>query len=100
MTEMILVKIAPLGREVKEIMVPAGSTVSMVLQTAAAAGINVGGHEDLRKNGKIILPTDIVMAGDIITLVPAIRGGKAEVALQYNVNKLVGSDVKAKYLFQ
>lgn len=76
MVEMILVKVAPLGRPVTEIMIPFGSSVSEALAAATATGsVNVSGYDDLRKNGKSVSSGDTVLNGDIITLIPAIRGG-------------------------
>jgi len=72
MAEMILVKVAPLGKPVVEVMVPENSTVGDALRMAA---INTSGFEDIRKNSKPVNAGDTVLRGDIITLVPAIRGG-------------------------
>jgi hypothetical protein len=75
MADMILVKIAPLGNAVTEVLIPAGSTVQAALNAAKATGVKVDGYDDLRKNGKTVSPSDIVLPKDIITLVPSIRGG-------------------------
>lgn len=72
MVEMIMVKVAPLGKTVTEVLIPAGSNVKAAL---VASGNTAGGFEDLRKNGKPTSQSDGVTAGDIITIVPAIRGG-------------------------
>jgi sulfur carrier protein ThiS len=72
MVEMIMVKIAPLGKTVTEVLIPTGSTVKAAL---IASGNTAGSFEDLRKNGKPTSQSDIVSAGEVITIVPAIRGG-------------------------
>jgi hypothetical protein len=75
MVNVILVKIAPLGRAVTEVMIPEGSTVSKALEEAQRVGVTISGYDDLRKNGKPVNSGDGVLAGDIITLIPQIRGG-------------------------
>lgn len=75
MAELILVKIAPLGRTVTEVMIPAGSTVGTAI-SAASSSVNLNGYDDLRKNGKPTNTNEPVVPGDIITLIPAIRGGR------------------------
>jgi hypothetical protein len=75
MVESILVKVAPLGRCVCEVSVPSGSVVSTVLE-AASKRTNVAGYEDLRRNGNTTNLPEPVQGGDIITLVPQIRGGQ------------------------
>jgi sulfur carrier protein ThiS len=72
MVEMIMVKVAPLGKTVTEVMIPFGSNVKAAL---VASGSAASGFEDLRKNGKPTSQNDSLEAGDIITIVPAIRGG-------------------------
>jgi hypothetical protein len=75
MAEVILVKIAPLGRPVTEVMIPQNSTVDAALKEAVKVGVRVDGYDDLRKNGKPVTRSDIVNASDIITLIPSVRGG-------------------------
>lgn len=75
MAELILVKVAPLTKAVTEVMIPAGSTVEVALEHAARNGAKVDGYDDLRKNGKPASKYDVVNNGDIITLIPSIRGG-------------------------
>lgn len=74
MTDYILVKIAPLGRPTSEVSVPVGSTISAALG-AAASRTSVTGYTDLQRNGSPANLNDIVQNGDIIVLVPAIKGG-------------------------
>jgi hypothetical protein len=72
MTDYIMVKVAPLGKSVSEVTVPVGSTVGDVLK---AANVNPTATQDLRLNSQPARTADVVKNGDIITLVPAIRGG-------------------------
>ena len=72
--ELIMVKVAPLGKPVTEVTIPTGSTVRQALD-AAKSNIDVSKYEDLRKNGKTASMSDVVNHNDIITLVPAIKGG-------------------------
>lgn len=77
MAELILVKVAPIGRAVTEVMIPLNSTVDAALTAARNAGVRVDGYDDLRKNGKPANSRDLVNDKDIITLIPAIRGGNS-----------------------
>jgi hypothetical protein len=72
MVELISVKVLTLGKPVVEVMIPNGSTVRDAL---IAAGKTVSGIEELRRNGKMTSTTDIVEAGNMLTIVPAIKGG-------------------------
>lgn len=72
MSDMILVKVAPIGSPVTEVLIPAGSSVSSAL---TAAKISIRGSEDIRRGGLSVSPNDVLKNGDIITLVPPIRGG-------------------------
>lgn len=70
----ITVKVAPLGKVVAEVTIPEGSNVKAALE-AAASRTTVTGYTDLRLNSVPASFEDLVKNGDIITLVPAIRGG-------------------------
>lgn len=72
MADMILVKVAPIGKPVVEVMLPMNSTVRDAI---ASSKVSADGYNDLRKNGKVATMSDLVNNNDIITLVPAIRGG-------------------------
>jgi ribosome-associated protein YbcJ (S4-like RNA binding protein) len=72
MVELISVKVLTLGKPVIEVMIPNGSTVKDAL---IAAGKTVNGIEELRRNGKMTSTSDIVEAGNMLTIVPAIKGG-------------------------
>jgi sulfur carrier protein ThiS len=65
----IFVKVAQLGAAVKEVMVPSGSSLEQVLD---AAGVNASGFQ-VRVNGRT--PCGSIVNNDVITLVPAIKGG-------------------------
>lgn len=71
----IFVKVAPLGRCVCEVSIPAGSTVSTALEVAKRRN-SISDYERLRKNNVDAALTDLVQDGDLITLVPQIRGGQ------------------------
>jgi sulfur carrier protein ThiS len=72
MTDYIMVKVASLGKSVLEVTIPVGSTVDAALK---AAGVNPSATQDLRRNNEVLRLSDVVKNGDILTLVPAIRGG-------------------------
>ena len=77
MANFIMVKIAPLGKSVTEVTVEEGTSIRNAIAAAAATGrTTVTGYEDLRRNGLPAKLDDAVKNGDIITLVPAIKGGK------------------------
>ena len=66
----IVVRLARLGDSIREISVAQGSTLGQVLE---AAGLDVG--VDVRLNGRQAGVNDTVHMGDLITIVPRIRGG-------------------------
>lgn len=70
----IMVKVAPLGKTVVEVSIPEGSNIKAALE-AAASRTTTTGYTDLRLNSAPASFGDLVKHGDIITLVPAIRGG-------------------------
>lgn len=83
MTNFVLVKIAPLGKSVTEVTVEEGTSIRNAIAAAAASGrTTVTGYEDLRRNGLPAKLDDAVKNGDIITLVPAIKGGKTDVTIK------------------
>jgi len=65
------VKVAKLGSKVQELFLENGATVSSVLELA---GENSEGYE-IRVNGQPAAEDTPLSDGDIITLVPPIRGG-------------------------
>jgi sulfur carrier protein ThiS len=67
----MLVKVAKLGSEVTEVLLNDGATVSEAL---AAARISVG-NEEIRLNGESAAMDDDVKNGDLVTVVPAVKGG-------------------------
>lgn len=73
MVDMIMVKIVPLGKSVTEVMIPVGSTIEFALSKVES--INTRSYTDLCRNGAPASVRDIVKNGDVITLVPPIRGG-------------------------
>jgi sulfur carrier protein ThiS len=80
MANYIMVKIAPLGKSVVEVTVEEGTTIRNAISAATTSGrTTVTGYEDLRRNSMPAKLDDIVKNGDIITLVPAIKGGKPPV---------------------
>jgi len=66
-----MVKVAKLGDRVQEFYLDEGSTIGKALEMA---GYTTEGF-DLRVNGASADPDDELDDGDIITLVPAIKGG-------------------------
>ena len=69
---MITVKVARLGNTVQEVALNEGSSVQDAL---TAADLAVDG-EDIRINSSNSNLTDVVRNGDIITLVPKVKGGQ------------------------
>lgn len=65
------VKIAKLGSRVQEFFLDNGATVASIL---AIAGEDSGGYE-VRVNGVVVDAETPLDSGDIVTLVPAIKGG-------------------------
>lgn len=75
MAEMILVKVAPLGNAVVEVLIPLNSTVADAISAAIRAGAKIDRYDGLTKNGKSVTVRDTVLNGDIIVLTPSIKGG-------------------------
>jgi sulfur carrier protein ThiS len=69
---MELVKVAKVGAKVEEVALDSGANVGDALR---AAGVAPEGFE-LRLNGTPSPATAPVRGGDVITLVPQIKGGK------------------------
>lgn len=69
---MNLVKVAKLGGAVKEVALENGATIRTAL---AAAGVSADGFE-VRLNGAPAGLDTPVRSGDIVTLVPQIKGGR------------------------
>jgi sulfur carrier protein ThiS len=69
---MELVKVAKLGKKVEEVALESRSNVGDALK---AANMTKDGFE-LRLNGKPVDTGATVRNGDIVTLVPQIKGGK------------------------
>ena len=72
---MITVKVARLGGTVQEVALSSGATVQDALD---AADLAVDG-EDIRINSSSASVSDEVTNGDIVTLVPKIKGGQKTV---------------------
>lgn len=69
--EDLFIKVAKLGEKVKEFFLEEGKTVQDVLELA---GFRTRGF-DLRINGNPAKLTDVLADGDIVTLIPKIKGG-------------------------
>jgi sulfur carrier protein ThiS len=68
---MQMVKVAKLGSRVNEVALDDNATINDALR---ASGTEAGGFE-LRLNGTPVDGTSRVHSGDIVTLVPQIKGG-------------------------
>lgn len=68
----ITVKVAKLGEVVKEVLLPAGATVEDAIE---AADVDSDGF-DLRVNGVRAVENTELSGGAMITLVPAVKGGR------------------------
>lgn len=68
---MDFVKVAKLGSAVKEVALDSGATVADALN---AADVDIEGAE-IRVNGNPATEASAIKGGDIITLVPKIKGG-------------------------
>jgi len=71
--EMITVKVARLGTAVVEVALDSGASVEDAL---AAASLELDGNEDMRINENTVSSDDRVSDGDIVTLVPKVKGGQ------------------------
>ena len=69
----MFVKVAPVGSEVKEVMIPENSTVAVALTHAK---IDSSNYDSIHMNGSPASLGDAVTAGSVIVLTPRIRGGK------------------------
>lgn len=69
---MITVKVARLGSSVEEVALENGSTVEQALE---AAGLVVE-NEEIRVNSSNASSTSTLSNGDIVTLVPKVKGGQ------------------------
>ncbi len=67
----IFIKVAKLGEKVKEFFLEEGKTVQDALDLAGFRGRGF----DLRVNNAQAKPTDVLVDGDIVTLIPKIKGG-------------------------
>ena len=68
----MLVKVARLGTAVQEIALTEGQTVGQALQAADLAVEN----EEIRVNNTDASETTVLRNGDIVTLVPKVKGGQ------------------------
>jgi molybdopterin converting factor small subunit len=68
----MLVKVARLGTAVQELALTEGSNVQQALE---AAGLEVE-NEDIRVNSNTASNTTVLREGDIVTLVPKVKGGQ------------------------
>jgi hypothetical protein len=73
MADLIFVKVAPVPDAVKEIMIPADSTVAFAINYAK---INASNYDAIHMNGEPAKMSDYVVPGAVIVLTPRIRGGK------------------------
>ena len=73
---MITVKVARLGTAVLEVALEDGSTVQNALD---AASLVIGGSEEIRINESGSNLSDELDNGDIVTLVPKVKGGQKTV---------------------
>lgn len=69
----ITVKVARLGTAVQEVALGEGATVQQAL---TAAGLELSGTEEMRINESGAAMNDEVEDGDIVTLVPKVKGGQ------------------------
>lgn len=69
----ITVKVARLGTAVQEVALSEGASVQAAL---TAAGLELGGSEEIRINESTAGQSDEVEDGDIVTLVPKVKGGQ------------------------
>ena len=68
----IMVKVAKLGAEVKEVCVADGSTIG---QAITAAGYSADGFQ-IRKDSREVATTEVASNNDLIVLQPAVKGGR------------------------
>lgn len=73
---MITVKVARLGTAVQEVALGEGASVQAALN---AASLELGGSEEIRINESTASLTDEISDGDIVTLVPKVKGGQKTV---------------------
>ena len=66
------VKVLCLGRSAKEIDVPEGTTVE---QAITESGFPKESNYSRHVNGNHALDSDTLQDGDVLTLVPAVKGG-------------------------
>ena len=67
-----IVKVARLGTQVQEVAVPENASVQEALD---AAGIDID-NEDVRLDGRSVNTTTSIGTGNLITIVPKVKGGK------------------------
>ena len=73
---MITVKVARLGTAVQEVALEDGASVQAALN---AASLELAGSEEIRINESTSSLTDELDDGDIVTLVPKVKGGQRTV---------------------
>ena len=71
-TDEMRVRILQLGRQVIEYRGQSGQTVALAL---AAKAVQVGPGVDIRVNGMAADGTTTLRDGDVVTLIPRIKGG-------------------------
>lgn len=69
----IIVKVAPLGEVVREVMVASGTTVEAIL---TAANVELNGRSIAINDVASQLSTPVTAAGAIIALVSKMKGGR------------------------
>jgi len=74
--KMITVKVARLGTAVQEVALEDGASVQAALN---AASLELAGSEEIRINESTSSLTDELDDGDIVTLVPKVKGGQRTV---------------------
>ena len=66
------IKILYLGRSAKEVDLSENATV---MQAIVEAGYPQEGHYSRHLNGHPVFDTDVLHPGDVLTLVPPVKGG-------------------------
>lgn len=67
------VRVIVLGQSVQHINCPAGASLEAVLDGAAVATAG----KDVRVNGHPADPETTLASGDVVTIIPRVRGGSA-----------------------
>lgn len=73
----IAVRVVVLGRSVRRVVCPAGSTLARLLELS---GVETAGR-DVNVNGRPAEPSSTLADGDLVTVIPRVRGGSGPVSL-------------------